>query len=128
MFSSHGDEGKFQRGKHSKQLVREEISLLVNSDPATGAINVSSDGSQFTIQLQDGIKVPKEAKNVHVSLQESTVWWTIPNILTGVNDKLYITAPRASDDALTVYLITIPQALYDLIALNDSIRRELDRY
>jgi len=125
-FSTHGDSGKFQQGKHVKTLVREEISLLVNSDPATGASNVSSDGSQFTIQLQDGIKIPKDAKNVHVSLQESTVWWTIPNILTGINDTLYITAPRASDSALTVYEIVIPQGLYDLTALNDSIQRELE--
>ena len=124
-FSTHGDAGKFQQGKSQKLLVREEINFLASSDPANGASNISTDGSQFTAQLQDGIKVPRDAHNVQVSLQESTVWWTIPNILTGVNDKMYITAPRASDSALTAYTVTIPQGLYDLTALSDAILRDL---
>ncbi len=125
-FSSHGDKGEFKQGKHQKLLVSEEINLIASSDPANGATNISSDGSQFTVQLQDGIKIPKNAHNVHVSLQEATVWWVVPNIITGVNDKLYITAPRASDDALTAYVITLEQGLYDLTALNEAVLRELE--
>lgn len=126
MAFSQYQNSEHKQGKTQRVLVKEQINFLASSDPTNGASNISSGGDQFSVQLQDGIKVPRDAHNVQVSLQESTVWWTIPNITTGVNDKFYITAPRASDDALTAYTITIPQGLYDLSALNDAILRELE--
>ena len=123
--SVHGESGKFQRGKHVKKLVREEINIIANSDPAAGASQVSSDGSQFQINLQDGLKIPVDAHNVQVSLQEATIWNLVPNINTGINDKFYILCPRATDAALTNYVITVPQGLYDLTALNETVLREL---
>ena len=67
-------------------FIPEEISLIVSSDPQAGAINVSRDGSQFEIQLDgEGISIPKDAININVSVEESTVWWVIPNIIEGVN-------------------------------------------
>jgi len=124
--SYHGESKKFQQGKTHKTLVREEISLLVSSDPSNGATNISANGDSFEINLQDGIKIPRDAHAVQVSMEESTIWWTIPNIITGTNDKFYIDAPRASDSAITSYTVTIPQGLYDLSALNDAIQRELE--
>jgi hypothetical protein len=79
-------------------LVPQELSLLVSSDPSNGAVNRTADGSSFEIQLQDGLQIPKDALSVNVSVEESTVWWTIPNILTGINDKLYITGPLGQTD------------------------------
>ena len=75
-------------------VVPEEISMLVSSDPSAGASNRSADGSYFEVQLQDGLTVPKDALNVNVSVEEATVWWVVPNITTGVNDKFYITGPE----------------------------------
>jgi hypothetical protein len=107
-------------------FVPHEINLLVTSDPASGAINVSPDGSSFEIQLENAIKIPDEAINATISVEEATVWWSIPNVVTGVNDKLYCTVPRATDDLLTAYIITIPSGLYDLTGLNNSISRGLE--
>lgn len=106
-------------------VIPQEISMLLTSDPAQGASNVSTDGSQFTVQLEEAIDIPRDAMNVTVSVEESTIWWVIPNIITGQNDKLYITAPDTSD-VTTVYVITIPQGLYDLSGLNQAILRELE--
>jgi len=106
-------------------MVQQEISILVSSDPASGARNVSADGSQFEIQLEGALSIPAEAVNITLDVEESTVWWVVPNIITGVNDKLYITVPRASDNALTAYVVVIPQGLYDLTGLNQAINREL---
>ena len=39
-------------------MVPQEISLLLSSNPQAGATNVSSDGSYFEVQLEDGIKIP----------------------------------------------------------------------
>jgi hypothetical protein len=106
-------------------MVPNEISILASSDPQAGAINISSDGSQFEIQLEDALQIPNEAINITIDVEESTVWWVVPNIITGQNDRLYITVPRASDDALTAYVVVIPQGLYDLAGLNQAIAREL---
>ena len=105
--------------------VPQEISMIVSSDPVNGSTNVSSDGSYFEVQLQDSIKIPKDALNVNIAVEEATVWWTVPNIITGENDKLYITGPDTSD-VVTNYVITIPQGLYDLAGINEAIFRELE--
>jgi hypothetical protein len=105
-------------------MVPHEISLLASSDPAAGAVNVSPDGSQFEIQLEDALRVPSEAVNITVDVEEATVWWVVPNIITGENDRMYITAPNVAD-VLTAYVVVIPQGLYDLSGLNQAILREL---
>jgi hypothetical protein len=76
-------------------LVPQELSMIVSSDPNNGAVNSSSDGSYFEIQLQDGLALPAEALNATLSVEEATVWWTVPNIITGKNDKMYITGTAA---------------------------------
>ena len=126
MFTSKSDRKFSNINNNVKVLVPEEYNILISSDPTNGAKNITSDGSSFSINLEDGLKIPADAKNVTIEVQESTIWWTSPNIFTGINDKLYITAPRELDDVLTVYVITIPQGLYNLTALNESVLRELE--
>jgi hypothetical protein len=109
-------------------MIPDEISILVSSDPTQGAINRSNDGSSFEVQLDDPIQIPKDALNVNVSVEESTIWWTVPNIITGSNDKIYV---FGDDNTLPVpvpqlYTVTIPQGLYDLTALNNSIQSDLE--
>ena len=106
--------------------VPEEITMIVSSDPDNGATNRSSDGSYFEVNLQDGLTIPKDALNVNLAVEEATVWWTIPNIITGQNDKMYITGPDAATGAVTNFVITIDQGLYDLSGLNQAILRELE--
>lgn len=105
-------------------MVEKETNMIASSDPDAGAINISADGSRFEIQLQDAIQLPAEAINVQIAVEEATVWWVVPNIITGENDKMYITVPNVAD-VLTAYVITIPQGLYDLSGLNQAIAREL---
>jgi len=76
----------------SSVIVPQEISMIVSSDPNAGAINRDALGSYFEVPLTDGgLEIPKNAQNVSVSVEEATIWWVVPNIITGVNDKLYIT-------------------------------------
>lgn len=108
-------------------MVRKQISMLVSSDPSLGAKNVSSDGSRFEIALETPITIPKDAVGVHVACEESTVWWTIPNIVTGVNDTFYVTGD--DDQAIPVqqnYVIVIPQGLYDISGLNNALLSGLE--
>lgn len=108
-------------------LIPNEISLLVSSDPQQGAINRSVDGSAFEIQLDEPIHIHKDAINVQVTVEESTVWWTVPNIIDGSNDTFYVFGD--DDQAIPVpqlYTVKIPQGLYDLTALNNSLQSGLE--
>ena len=107
------------------KLISHDISMLVSSDPSAGATNISPDGSTFNIVLDEALSIPYNAINVTVEVEQSTVWWVIPNIITGINDKLFITCPNTAD-VLTNYTVTITQGLYDLNSLNTSIQRELE--
>lgn len=107
-------------------MTTQEISMIVSSDPSQGVQNISQDGSSFEISLDaGGLQIPKEAKNCQVRVDQASIWWSIPNIITGQNDKMYITAPNVLGQS-TNYAITIPQGLYDLPMLNLAIQRELE--
>ena len=110
--------------KH-RQLVSEEIDLIFSSSVSSGARNKSADGSSFNIQLEEGLQIPTDARNVNVSVETATIWNVSPNVIAGVNDQLYITAPNEATGASTVYQLTIPTGLYSLSDLNQAIQREL---
>lgn len=76
-------------------MIPDEISFVVSSDPDAGAINKSADGSYFEVQFDEGMSIPKDALNVNVRVEEATIWWVVPNIITGQNDKMYITGEEA---------------------------------
>lgn len=91
-------------------MVPQEICLIVSSDPDNGAVNRSQDGSYFEIQLQDGLSLPAEALNPTLCVEEATVWWTVPNIITGINDKMYITGPAAEPEITNRTVLGFPPA------------------
>jgi hypothetical protein len=105
-------------------MVQQEVNILATSDPDAGATNISINGDRFEIQLEDVLQVPAEAINTQIVVEEATVWWSIPNITTGTNDKMFITY-NDGVNPLLVLNITIPQGLYDLAGLNQSIIREI---
>jgi len=107
-------------------IIPQEISLLVSSDPSQGATNVTSDGSAFEIQLDQSIEIPKNALNVNISVEEATVWWVIPNIITGKNDTFYIFGDR-EQGGTQLFTIVIEQGLYDLTGLNNSLQSGLEQ-
>ena len=109
----------------SGMVIPEEISMILSSDPAAGAINRSADGSYFEVQLQDGLQIPKEALNINIALEEATIWWSVPNIISNENNRMYITGPD-TNDVVQNYIIVIPQGLYDLSGINQAILRELE--
>ena len=108
-------------------LVPEELNLLVTSDPSQGARNVSKNGSRFSIKLEDPIELPEGALNPVICVEEATVWWTVPNIITGENDKLYVTGPTQANPLITqTSILTIPLGLYDASGLNETVQNLLE--
>jgi hypothetical protein len=101
--------------------------FLVSSDTANGAANVSTDGSSFTVQLDDSFDIPKNAKNVQVAVMDGEIWYNTPNIETGVNDDMKVVSDGTGATPATVgtYNITIPEGLYTHTALNTAIGIQL---
>jgi hypothetical protein len=95
-----------------------EIPILVSSDVNAGALNKSADGSTFTIILDEPLEIPREAMSVDIMVEEATVWWTIPNVVAGVNDTFYLFEGAN-------FVAVIPQGLYDLSGLEAATEREL---
>lgn len=112
----------------SASYIDEEIDLLITSDTNQGARNKNSLGSEFTVFWGDGgIGIPNDAENINVSVVESNVWWTIPNIITGVNDKIYVYGDNdQAEPTSQLFTITLPQGLYDLNGLNVAIQSGLE--
>ena len=106
-------------------LVPQQVSMILSSNPASGAINRSDDGSYFEVQLSDPLAIPSEALNVSLSVEEASVWWVVPNVITAENNLMYITGFNSSD-VLTNFVLQIPTGLYDLSGLNSAILRELE--
>ena len=103
-------------------MVPQEISMIVSSDPTNGASNRSADGSYFEIQLQDGLSLPAEALNATLSVEEATVWWTIPNIITGKNDKMYITGTPATAEITSRTDLGFPVAsTYEMTVVSPGV-------
>ncbi len=98
-----------------------QIPLIVDSDINAGAINKSTDGSTFEVELDDPITIPADAVNVQVEVQEATIWWVIPNIILDTNDTFSL------DDGLGggPYVVTIAQGLYDLSGLQQAVESAL---
>ena len=96
-------------------LIPIEFSILASSDPANGAVNVSPDGSQFTVALQEPFQIPATAVNVQVSAPEGSAWWVSPNIKAGTNNRFNITV--GGND----FSVFIPTGLYDLPGLQAAL-------
>jgi len=112
-------------------LVPHEINMVVSSNPALGAINRSNTSNSFDsfeVQLDDAFEIPKDALNVTVEVARSSIWFTSPNIITGVNDTIYV---FGDDDTLPVpvpqlFTVVLPQGLYDRTGLNNAVQSGLE--
>ncbi len=100
-------------------MIQKEISFIVSSDPLNGAINLTNDGSRFKVQFEDPLIIPREATNLSVSVEEAIIWWTSPNVISGVNSEFYL------DDNGTTRNVSLPTGLYDLTGLNAALNREI---
>ena len=71
-------------------MITKQFSIIFSSDPLSGASNISTSdvnaGSIFTTTLNNPISIPKEAKSAELMVSRANVWWTILNVVKGVND------------------------------------------
>lgn len=101
-------------------FVERQTSLILDS--GSGAINRSADGAYFQVNFGDPLRIPADAVDCNIAVEEAEIWNTIPNITTGVNDRFFVT----DSSVPATYSLTIPQGLYDLTGLSQAILRELE--
>ncbi len=100
-----------------------KLPFIFSSSAASGAQNISPDGSSFEVLLDRPIVIPRESKNCYITVQNATAWWNIFNVKLNINDQLDV---EYFDGVLTVNItITIEPGLYDLDHLSAEIGREL---
>ena len=98
-----------------------EVNIIVE---AYQGENRSSDGSQFSVSFNPPFELPSTAKNITVSLQAATVWWTVPNIGT-TNNTIVVSGPSVLGPDQT-YTVVIDTGLYDLSQLEAAIQISLE--
>ncbi len=108
--------------------MNKQFSIIFSSDPANGASNISTGpsdaGSKFSVKLNSNpIQIPQQAKSCTLYVPTATFWWTMLNIVTGVNDTFsfaFLSGPNAG-----TYTVTVPQGIYNLTALASAINLQL---
>jgi hypothetical protein len=90
-----------------------ELDIFASSSTTGGAYGISSDGSSFSIRLDNPLKL--KGKRCNVSVKESTIWYNTPNITNGTNSKIYF------NWSSTDYVVNVATGLYDFTNLKNSI-------
>jgi len=97
-------------------IIKKKFTQFFSSDPSTGAVNVSLDGSSFTINLNHPLAIPQNALDVNLSVIQANVWNVSPNIAAQFNNNVFNFTHLAVN-----YNIIIPDGLYSLSGLNSFL-------
>lgn len=100
-------------------LTEYSIPLILSSNPANGAQNVTQQGSEFTVQLNNPIAIPPGAINCTLEVNSATLVWIMPNISATLENDIFDFIHLA-----TPYQIVIPNGLYSLSDLSLLFSRE----
>ena len=90
-------------------LIPQSMSFFFSSDPENKAQTVSAGGSQFTVVLDRPLALPKNAVNATLSIIQSSIWNTSPNVSPSFTNNIF--RFRTSGN---YYTITFPEGLYSL--------------
>jgi len=97
--------------------------FLFSSDPKNGAVAVGTSGSQFSVQFNNPISIPAEAKSCTVEVQSSTIWNNSFNISAAIGNNVI----QVIHDGVPLSPIIIPDGQFSLSALDSFLGRELVR-
>ena len=103
-----------------KVLLSKSIDLLLSSDPATGAKNISSKGDSFTVDFTPSFGLPEDSVNPRLSCEAASLWFVNPNLSAELkNNTLTVSKTSVSSDQI----ITIPDGLFSLSQLSQTCAR-----
>jgi hypothetical protein len=100
-------------------LLKRSFSIIFNSDPDTGAENVSEDGNEFQVTLNKSIMIPPNAVDCQAGVIQASIWNTSPNVAVDfTNNSFRFTTSVAPANT---YTLTIPDGLYSVAGLNSYL-------
>ena len=105
----------------SVQVIPRELSVILDSNPATGAIERTADGSGFTVQLNEPLMIPSNAINPTIDVEESAIWYSTPNVYSGGVKKNNSFRIRNLNVGPTNYDLIIPAGLYSVLTIQDAM-------
>lgn len=98
-------------------LIPKESSLKFSSDPASGAQNVSTDGSTFSVTLNTPIQIPRSAMYATIEVAQAEIWNTSPNIAAAFDNNIFTFTTSDVGNPGT-HTFTIPDGLYSRVGLD----------
>jgi hypothetical protein len=101
----------------SKSILKKQFSFYISSDPDTGAVNVSPNGSSFRVNLNTPIMIPKNALSCELSTIQANVWNDSNNISAEFGNNVFNFTTNHSGMPV-VYNFILPDGLYSLSGLN----------
>ena len=101
-------------------LVPKTFSLLCNSDPVSGALFKSDDGSKFVVQLNQPISIPSEAVGVTLQVEQASVWNVSYNISRDIGNNRFVFSAVG-----VTHTVLIPDGQYSLAGFNKMLQRFL---
>jgi len=93
-------------------------SYVFSSDPALGAINISADGSEFTVAMNYPVVIPHGVVDCNVDVIAASIWNVSPNIAAAFGNNMFYFSQGG-----TPYVVTIADGLYSLPQLNNYLSR-----
>ena len=97
-----------------------QVPLFLDSSTEAGAYNVTPYGDRFTVQFDRPIKIPANAKNATIELNQASVWNTVYNIsAANKNNQIGVILGGVSTT------LQIQDGLYDIESLEDAVDRAL---
>lgn len=94
-------------------LLEKEQSYIFSSSTASGATNVSADGSAFSVVFTSPLSIPKDnVMDCSVGVVQAQIWNTSPNISPDFKNNIFEYTTSAAPAG--TYTITFPEGLYSL--------------
>ena len=105
-------------------MYRQEYTVSFNSDPATGAVPVGSDGSIFHVDLNTALAFdPKTIVSVEAAVLQAAVWNTSPNVSPAFQNNAFRFTTSVAPAG--TYDIVFPQGLFSLSGIGSYISTQL---
>lgn len=106
---------------HELDNMSKLLTFLASSRSANPNVEVRNQGASFDITLDRPIIIPEHAKDIYLEVKNATIWWSVPNIVEGVNNILTIKFDRGGGAFLETFTLEIPTGLYDVTNLSNKI-------
>ena len=106
----------------SSSFVEYRKNLIISSDENLGASAKNQDGNRFRVVLDQPLSIPKSARNATLSVVQSAIWHTSPNISDEQkNDQFHFTFDDGQGGGPVLYPMVIPKGLYSITELNQEL-------